>query len=143
MKAIPQGYRAVHDLIVRQDMMVDFEQSEAGLGKLHQVYSTYWMAKHIELVSRKLILPFLEPDEEGIGFELSVKHIAAALPGMRVDLIADYERTDRNRIYASCDVFNELGDKIGEGTTTQVVMRRDHLLENFASLGARWELSRG
>ena len=143
MKAIPQGYRAVHDLIVRQDMMVDFEQSEAGLGKLHQVYSTYWMAKHIELVSRKLILPFLEPDEEGIGFELSVKHIAAALPGMRVNLIADYERTDRNRIYASCDVFNELGDKIGEGITTQVVMRRDHLLEHFASLRARWELSRG
>jgi predicted thioesterase len=139
MKAIPPGYQAVHTLVVRQDMTVDFEQPEPELGKLHQVYSTYWMAKHIELVSRKLILPFLEPAEEGIGFELSVKHIASALPGMRVNLIAEYERKERNRIYARCDVFNELGDKIGEGTTTQVVMKRELVQEMFAALRARWE----
>ena len=139
MKPIPEGTTATHTLTVTEAMTVDFEQSTPELGKLHNVYATYWLTKHIELVSRKIILPFLEPHEEGIGFEVSVKHLASALPGMKVTLNATFERAEKRRIYARCEAFNELGDKVGEGTTTQVVMDRGRLEAGFAALRKRWQ----
>ena len=139
MKPIPEGTAATHTLTVTEAMTVDFEQSTPELGKLHRVYATYWLTKHIELVSRKIILPFLEPHEEGIGFEVSVKHLASALPGMEVRLGAVHLRTEKNRIYARCEAFNELGDKVGEGTTTQVVLNREGLEAGFAALRERWK----
>ena len=83
MKPIPEGYTATHTLTVTEAMTVDFELPEPELGKLHPVYATYWLAKHMELVSRKIILPFLEPHEAGIGFSVAVTHLASALPGMK------------------------------------------------------------
>ena len=85
MQRIPEGYTAHHHIVVTEAMTVDFEdRNDPRMGKLHPVYATYWVAKHMELVSRKLILPFLEEGEAGIGFEVAVKHVASALPGMQV-----------------------------------------------------------
>lgn len=139
MKPIPEGYTTHHELIVREDMTVDFEQNDPALGKLHPVYATYWLTKHMELVSRKIILPFLEPFEAGIGFEVSVRHLASALPGMKVKLQAVHVKTERNRVYARCEAWNELGDKIGEGATTQVILPAAKLEQSFATLRARWK----
>ena len=143
MKPIPEGYKATHSLTVTENMTVDFGQDEPALGKLHNVYATYWLTKHVELVSRKIILPFLEPSEEGIGFEVSVKHLASALPGMEVRLTAEHLRTENNCVYARCEAFNELGDKVGEGTTTQVVLARARLEAGFERLRERWDGVRG
>ena len=139
MKKVPEGYTAAHTLTVTEAMTVDFEQDDPTLGKLHPVYATYWLTKHMELVSRKIILPFLETHEEGIGFEVSVKHLASALPGMEVRLTATHLRTEKNRVYARCEAVSELGDKVGEGTTTQVVLERERLEMGFERLKERWE----
>lgn len=138
MKPIPQGYEAKHSLTVTQTMTVDFEQNEPKLGKLHPVYASYWLGKHIELVSRKLTLDFLEEHEEGIGFELNLKHIASTLPGMSVTLTATHQKTKKNRVYISCVAHNELGDKIAEATTTQVILPKETLDSKFKTLEERW-----
>jgi fluoroacetyl-CoA thioesterase len=142
MKVIPEGYTTHHEVVVTQGMTVDFEQPEPELGKLHPVYATYWLAKHMELVSRKIILPFLEEGEVGIGFEVSVRHLASALPGMKVRLTAKHQRTERNRVYAVCEAYHELGDKIGEGSTTQVILPKERLEQGFVALRERWEGAR-
>jgi len=138
MKTIPQDYKAKHSLTVTRAMTVDFEQNEAGLGKLHQVYATYWLGKHIELVSRKLTLAFLEEHEESIGFELNIKHLASTLPGMNVTLTATHQNTLYSRVYIYCVAHNELGDKIAEATTTQVILPKETLASKFKTLEARW-----
>lgn len=138
MRPIPEGYRATFELTVTDVMTVDFEQPEAELGKLHPVYATYWLTKHVELVSRKIILPFLEPGDAGIGFEVAVKHVASALPGMTVRLEATFVRQEKNRVYARVEAWNELGDLIGEATTTQVIVPQAKLEAGFAALRERW-----
>lgn len=138
MRTIPQDYEAKHSLTVTQAMTVDFEQNEPGLGKLHPVYATYWLGKHVELVSRKLTLAFLEEHEEGIGFELNIKHIASALPGMTINLTATHQKTQNTRVYISCVAHNELGDKIAEATTTQVILPKEDLNSKFKTLEERW-----
>lgn len=118
-------------------MTVDFGQREPGLGKLHEVYATYWLAKHFELVSRKLTLPYLGEHEEGVGFEVSVRHLAPTLPGMSVALEARLDRVEGNRVYALCRAVNSLGDLVGEGSTTQVILDQSELERRFARLRER------
>lgn len=124
-------------------MTVDFEQDHPKLGALHPVYATYWMAKHMELCSRKIILPYLEDDEEGIGFRVEVTHLASALPGMRVRVEAVFRETTKNRVHVDCTAHNELGDLIGEGATVQVILKRDRLEANFAALRERADAATG
>lgn len=77
MRPIPDGYEAVFETVVTPEMTVNFEE----LGPVHPVYATYWMAKHMELAGRKIILPFLEEGEEGIGSYVEVRHLASASRG--------------------------------------------------------------
>ncbi|GEM83109.1 MAG: thioesterase [Meiothermus sp.] len=143
MKPIPIGYQATFETVVSDEMTVDFEHADDPLlGKLHPVYATYWMAKHMELAGRKIILPFLEEGEEGIGSKVSVDHQASALPGMKVRVVAEHLRTEGNRVHARCTAWNELGDRIGEGYTEQVILPRAKLLRIFEKLQERWQASR-
>ena len=140
MRPIPDGYETRHQIVVTDAMTVDFEDREdPRLGKLHPVYATYWLAKHMELVSRKIILPFLEEGEAGIGFEVAVKHVASALPGMRVTLTARFERMERNRVFATCQAVSELGDVLGTGSTVQVILSEERLEGSFDDLRRRFE----
>jgi predicted thioesterase len=139
MKPIPIAYQATFETIVTDEMTVDFEHpDDPQLSKLHPVYATYWMAKHMELAGRKIILPFLEEGEEGIGSKVSVDHLASALPGMKVRILAEHTHTEGNRIYARCAAWNELGDLIGEGQTEQVILPKAKLLRIFQKLQERW-----
>lgn len=143
MKPIPLGYRASFETVVTDEMTVDFEHpDDPQLGKLHPVYATYWMAKHMELAGRKIILPFLEEGEEGIGTKVSVDHLASALPGMKVHIVAEHVRTEGNRVHVRCNAWNELGDLIGQGHTEQVILPRARLLQIFDKLAERWRQHR-
>jgi len=137
VREIPAGYVAAHEVLVTPEMTVDFEQDDPRLGALHPVYATYWMAKHMELASRKVILPFLEEGEEGIGLRVEVTHLASALPGMRVRVEARFRETVKNRVHADCVATSELGDVIGEGATVQVILPKERLEANFERLRER------
>ena len=125
-------------VVVTEAMTVDFEE----LGRVHPVYATYWLAKHMEEAGRKLILPFLEPGDEGIGSAVAVRHLAPAFPGMRVDVVAEHARTEDNRVHARCRAWNELGDLVGEGSTEQTILRRTGIEARLAALEERWAAAR-
>lgn len=134
MKPIPAGYEADLVITVVDSMTVNFGE----LGTLHPVYATYEMAKHFEEAGRKVLLPHLEPGEEGIGSSVSVEHTASALVGMKVSITASFERMEGRRLYCSMVAKNELGDEIGRGSSVQVILPRNRLEQGFAELETRW-----
>jgi fluoroacetyl-CoA thioesterase len=134
MQAIPEGFTQTLSVTVTDDMTVNFGE----LGRLHPVYATYWMARHFEEAGRKIILPFLEDGEGGIGTQVDVTHTASALPGMRVTVTATFERQEGRRVIARMVAVNELGDQIGHGTTTQMVLPQARIDANFDTLRQRW-----
>jgi fluoroacetyl-CoA thioesterase len=138
MKPIPAGYQAVFETVVTDEMTVDFGQPDPRLAKLHAVYSTYSMVKHMELAGRMVLLPHLEPGEEGLGSAVSVKHLASALPGMKVRIEATHTSTEGSRLVCALKVWNELGDLIGEGSTEQFILPKTKLEHMLAKLKARW-----
>lgn len=139
MRPIPAGFTQTLTVTVTDEMTVEF----AELGKLHPVYATYWMARHFEEAGRKIILPFLEEGEGGIGTQVDVTHRASALPGMTVTVTATFDRMDGRRIHATMRAVNELGDEIGTGTTTQMVLAQEKIDANFERLRDRWAAHRG
>lgn len=134
MRPIPAGFTQTLTFRVTEEMTVDFGE----LGKVHPVYATYWLAKHFEEGGRKIILPYLEEGEGGIGSQVEVTHTASALPGMQVTVTATFERQEGRRIYATMRAVNELGDEIGTGRTTQVILPQERIDSNFETLRRRW-----
>ena len=134
MRPIPAGFTQTLTVSVTDEMTVDFGE----LGRVHPVYATYWMARHFEEAGRKIILPFLEGGEGGIGSEVTVAHTASALPGMTVTVTATFERQEGRRVYAAMRAVNALGDEIGTGRTTQVVLPQARIDANFDALRERW-----
>lgn len=125
MRPIPEGYEARLTVVVTEAMTVDFEE----LGRVHPVYATYWLCKHMEEAGRKIILPFLEDREEGIGSAVSARHLAPAVAGQRVDVVAEHVGTERNRVRVRCRATDEAGELIGEGETEQTILPRERIEE--------------
>lgn len=119
------------ELVVTDAMVARFDE----LGLVHPVYATWMMAKHMEEASRKVILPFLEPDEDAVGHAIDVVHLAPTAVGERVRIRATLERVDGRRLYCTLEAHNRR-ERIGTGRNIQVVMSRERLRERFRAIGA-------
>lgn len=133
MRPIPAGYEAHLAVVVTDAMTVDFEE----LGRVHPVYATYWLCKHMEEAGRKIILPFLDDGEEGIGSAVSVRHLAPAVAGQRLVILARHAGTEGNRVHVSCRATNEAGELVGEGETEQTILHRERIAARIAAAEAQ------
>jgi predicted thioesterase len=118
------------EITVTPAMVAQFDE----LGLVHPVYATWTLVKHMEEASRKMLLPFLEEDEEAVGHAVNVVHLAPTPVGMRVRVRAVLDRVDGRRIHCRLEASNER-ERIGEGTTIQIVVSRTRLREQFRALG--------
>jgi predicted thioesterase len=131
MRPIPPGAEAEVRVVVDETMLAAFEGQV-----VHAVYGTAAMVSHLELAGRKIILPYLEEGEEGVGYAIEVTHLAPTLPGMAVTARACYRETRGRQVICDVEAFNQWG-KIGEGTFTQVIVDRRQLDQRLAELRAR------
>ncbi len=118
-------------ITVTEDMVARFEE----LGLVHPVYSTWFMVKHMELASRKVILPFLEAHEDAVGYGVSITHIAPTPVGATVTARARLVGIDGNQIMCVVSAHNGV-TTIGQGTTIQMLVPADTLRARLAEIGA-------
>lgn|SRR5574337_1825643 len=126
------GAQAQVTIVVTPAMVAEFEE----LGLVHRVYSTWAMVHHMELACRKVILPYLEPDEEAVGYSVSVTHLAPTPVGMKVTVTARLEQIDGNRIVCAVEAANER-TRIGEGMQVQVVLPKARLQARIAQMSGQ------
>lgn len=125
------GQTAMVEIVVDATMFAAFE------GRVvHPVYGTAAMIAHMELAGRRIILPYLEPHEEGVGYEIAIRHLAPTVVGMRVTARATLTEVRGSRVICRVESRNERG-LIGEGTFTQVILNRTDLEERIAALRSR------
>src|SRR3990172_3239130 len=87
------------------------------LGVVHPVYSTWAMVRHMELASRKVILPFLEPGEDAVGYSVNVTHFAPTPVGMQVTVHATLQRIEGLQRADDAVAFNPLQCGLARGRT--------------------------
>ncbi|HXF83043.1 MAG TPA: thioesterase family protein [bacterium] len=116
------GAEASVTITVTPEMLATFEE----LGPVHPLYATWSMVRHMELACRKIILPFLEPDEDAVGHSITVTHLAPSRAGDRVTVRARVLQIAGRRVVCAVEAHNER-EKIGEGTQVQVLMPKRRL----------------
>lgn len=97
---------------------------------VHPVCATWTIVHQMEVAGRKLLVPFLDEDEEGVGSHISIDHRAPAPVGCEVVATATATEVTRRRLVAR--VTAHVGERlIAEGTFVQSILPRRLLAEHF------------
>jgi fluoroacetyl-CoA thioesterase len=115
------GSRVELSVTVTADMCPHFD------GRLHHpVCATWTLVNHMEVAGRRLLEPFLETHEEGVGAHISIDHRSPAPIGANIVICAEVESCAHNRLttkmYASC------GERLlATGKFVQVILEKSRL----------------
>jgi fluoroacetyl-CoA thioesterase len=102
-------------------------------GTVHEVFSTFSIARYAEWCCRLFVLEMKESDEEGIGTFVTVNHTAPALVGSEIAFEATISELRGNTI--NCTWVAKHGDRvIAEGTQGQKIIKKDKLAKIFKDL---------
>ncbi len=110
------GYEEKLVITISSDMFARFDNIV-----VHPLYSTVSLVYHMEWVSRKIIRPYLEEDEEGMGVEVEVKHISAANEGSIVELHAKVTTYTEKAVITSIEVYSS-EKLVATGTVKQAIL---------------------
>ena len=100
---------------------------------VHEVCSTYKLAKEIEWTTRLFVIDILDNDEEGIGTMLTIDHISPAFDGDMIMIEAKVESMKGKELICSYIVHVE-GRVIAEGKTGQRILKKEKLARIFSNL---------
>ena len=116
---------------VKQEEIASFES-----GTVHEVYSTFSIAKDAEWSGRSFVLDMKEEDEEGIGTSISVNHKSPAFVGEEIMYIATFEEiTDKKEIITSYKAY--AGKRlIAEGIQGQRILPKAKIDDIFIQIMA-------
>lgn len=93
---------------------------------LHEVCSTFSLARDFEWSSRLFFLEMREADEEGVGTFLSIEHQSPAFVGDELIFTATVERIVNNEL--TCSIEVKAGPRlIATGKTGQKMLKKDKL----------------
>jgi len=106
------------DAIVLAEMVATL-----GGRAIHPVLATARMIEWMEWASRLVILPYLEPHEDAVGYGVSVVHRRATPVGQTFWAVARFDHQEGRRIITRVTAHNDAG-LIGDGEITQVLVPR-------------------
>lgn len=94
--------------------------------RIHPVYATAWMVRHMEEAGRMLIQPHLRDGEDATGYAISVVHERTARPGDLIRIVARATRVDDRECEAEVEVVGSSGT-VGRGTLVQRYVEKGRL----------------
>jgi predicted thioesterase len=102
-------------------IVVDRDRTITFMGEEARVYATPRLVSDIEYTCRELILEHAEAGEDSVGSEVSLKHLAATLPGSTVEITVRVANLEGRRITFAVSARDEL-DEISTGTHGRFVV---------------------
>jgi predicted thioesterase len=117
------GEEAEIQVTVTDEMLVDL-----GGRRIHPVYATAWMVRHMEEAGRELVERHLEPGEDATGYSISLVHEAPARTGDTLRITATATSVDQRACETVVEVRGPRGI-IGRGTLIQRYIREGQLTE--------------
>jgi fluoroacetyl-CoA thioesterase len=97
---------------------------------LHEVCSTFSLARDFEWSSRLFFIQMKEEDEEGVGTFLSIDHKSPAFVGEEIIFTATVAKIEKNELM--CRIEAKTGKRlIATGTTGQKMLKKDKLKRIF------------
>ena len=99
---------------------IDRDRTIGFMGEDARVYATPSMIMDIERTCRDLIMEHVDAGEDSVGIEVSVKHLAATLPGMTVEIAVRVTAVEGRKVTFEVSAKDEL-EAISSGTHARFV----------------------
>jgi predicted thioesterase len=106
------------------------------MGEDARVYATPSMIMDIERTCRDLIMAHADAGEDSVGIEVSVKHLAATLPGMNVEIAVRVAAVEGRKVTFEVTANDEI-EEIGTGTHTRFLVDTGKTVERLKAKAAR------
>src|SRR5262249_49691310 len=86
------GISLVRRVPVGKDKTISF------MGEEGRVYATPYLMGDIEHTCRNLIADHAEPNEDSVGIEVAIKHLAPTLPGSTIEIAATVTAVEGRKV---------------------------------------------
>ena len=120
---------------------IDRDRTIGFMGEDGRVYATPTLVRDIEHTCRDLLMEHSDPNEDSVGIEVSIKHLAATLMDMTVDITATVKEVDRRKVVFEVTGKDEV-DQIVSGTHSRFVVEVDQRKERLKAKAAKWAAAR-
>ena len=95
-----------------------------------KVFSTPSMCQFAEMVSHKLIAPYLKPEQGQVGLTITIRHMAATPIGKMVRAESELIEIDRRRVKFHVAIHDDV-EQIGDVTHERFVIDLDKYTEKL------------
>ena len=121
---------------LKRTITIDRARTIGFMGEEARVYATPSMILDIEHTCRELILQHADAGEDLVGIDVSVKHLAASLPGMTVEITAKVIAVEGRKVTFEISARDEL-DAISTGTHARYVVDIAKTIERIKAKAAK------
>jgi predicted thioesterase len=121
--------------VVRR-IVVEKENTIAFMGEEGRVYATPYLIRDIEITCRNLILEHAEPNEDSVGMEVAIKHLAPTLPGSAVEITATVTAVEGRKVSFAVTAKDEI-DTISAGSHVRFVVDKAKTIERVKAKAAK------
>jgi fluoroacetyl-CoA thioesterase len=124
------GISLIRRVPVGKDNTISF------LGEEGRVYATPYLIGDIEHTCRNLILDHAEPDEDSVGIEVAIKHLAPTLPGSTIEIAATVTAVEGRKVIFAVTAKDEI-DTISSGSHARFVVDKAKTIERLKAKAAK------
>jgi fluoroacetyl-CoA thioesterase len=115
---------------------VEKEKTISFMGEEGRVYATPYLIGDIEYACRNLILEHAEPNEDSVGMEVAIKHLAPTLPGSTVEIAATVTAVEGRKVTFAVIAKDEI-DIVSSGSHARFVVDKAKTIERLKAKGAK------
>ena len=119
---------------------VEKERTISFMGEEGRVYGTPFLIGDIEYTCRDLILQYAGPEEDSVGTEVAVRHLAPTLPGSTVEITATVTAVEGRKVTFAVTARDEI-DTISSGSHARFVVDRAKTFERLKAKAAKLQLA--
>ena len=117
-------------------VLVEKEKTISFMGDEGRVYATPYLIGDIEYTCRNLILEHAEPNEDSVGMEVAIKHLAPTLPGSTVEITATVTAVEGRKVTFAVTAKDEI-DTISSGSHARFVVDKAKTIERLKAKAAK------
>jgi predicted thioesterase len=115
---------------------VDIGKTIGFMGEEGRVYATPYLISDIEKTCRNLILEHADPNEDSVGMEVAIRHLAPTLPGSTVEITATVTAVEGRKVTFAVTAKDEI-DTISSGTHARFVVDKAKTIERLKAKAAK------
>lgn len=117
-------------------IVIDRDRTIGFMGEGGRVYATPFLVRDIEHTCRDLILEHGDPNEDSVGMEVAVKHLAPTLPGMTVEITATVSAVEGRKVSFNISAKDDL-EPICNGAHVRFVVDTAKTIERLKAKAAK------